>query len=273
MVPCADDGYARAPGHCAGTGDALSTENRGSAMSRNTLHLCCLLLVLAMRSASGDGALPRNFEASYALHTGGVNVGTLQRRLSIDDTGAYRFESLASTAGVVALFKDTRITETSIGQVRDGRIHPARYHYQRQSGKRRKEITIEFAPDGEAVVNRNGALHRYTAAAGTLDKLSYQLALMADLAAGVAQYRYSVADDDRLKEYALQQNGTESIRVDGRAVSAVKFVYQKPGSRRRTELWCAADYQFLPIRIAYREDDGATTVAHLTEFRATPGTP
>ena len=104
------------------------------------------------------------------------------------------------------------------------------------------------------------------AAPGTLDKLVYQLALMRDLARNETSLVYSIADGGRLKSYAITRLGEETIEIARAMVSTIKVSYVRADTQRRTTLWCAPAYGYVPVRIEYRDDDGQVTTATLTDY-------
>ncbi|MGH8597961.1 MAG: DUF3108 domain-containing protein, partial [Gammaproteobacteria bacterium] len=103
--------------------------------------------------------------------------------------------------------------------------------------------------------------------AGTLDKLVYQLVLMHDLRDPSKPLHYVVADDGRIKNYQLVREGEETLEILGAPTATLRVVYSASESPRRTTLWCAPRFDYLPVKIEYREDDGNVTTATLTEVR------
>jgi hypothetical protein len=207
---------------------------------------------------------PAPFVAVYEVRTGGIGVGSMTRRFQIDDGNHYRFESVVESTGLVALLKPLRIEETSEGNWTAEGLRPARYAYARRAGKKIKQSSIEFDwPGSRAVATVNGTPVDFDLSAGTIDKLSYQLALMQDLAAARTGLAYRIADIGKTKDYVLAQRPREKVQVDGQGYSTIPVEYARDDGRS-TVLWCAESLGYLPVRIEYTEKDGEVTTATLT---------
>jgi len=223
----------------------------------------CGYLVPAPALAAG-GTAPDPFVAVYQVRTGGLEVGTMTRRFQIDAGGHYRFESTVESTGLLAMLKPLRIEETSQGTWTADGLRPARYEYLRRSGKKRKQSRIDFDwAASRAVATVKDIAVDFELPAGTIDKLSYQLALMQDLAASREGLGYRVADLGKTKDYVLERRAQEQVKAAGQSYVTVPVEYARDDGRR-TVLWCAQTLGFLPVRIEYKEKDGALTTATLT---------
>lgn len=238
--------------------------------SRNLLSphfLALFLCLLPAIAVAADDHWPQPFEASYAVRTSGIAVGTMTRRLALDADGSYRFESVVESTGLAALLKPLKIEETSTGRWKDGELRPLRYAYGRVSGKKSRQTVIEFDWDNARAKASVGSV---TAEAelipGTVDKLAYQLVLMRDLEAGRTELDYRVADTGKLKEYTLARLPEASVQAGDRTYATVPVAYSRDDGRR-TVLWCAGELGYLPVRIEYTEKDGAVTTATLRATR------
>jgi len=207
---------------------------------------------------------PSPFVAVYEVRTGGIGVGTMTRRFQIDAGSNYRFESVVESTGLVAMLKPLRIEESSAGSWSPDGPRPARYAYARRSGKKLKQSIIEFDWSGaRAVSTINDTPVDFELPEGTIDKLSYQLVLMQDLASARTTLNYRVADVGKTKDYVLTQRPREQVKAGGQVYATVPVEYARDDGRR-TVLWCAEVLGYLPVRIEYREKDGETTLATLT---------
>lgn len=230
-------------------------------LSRALLVLCLLCRALSVPAAEDQRPAP--FVAVYAVKAGGVGAGRMTRTLAFTNDDGYRFFSVIEAEGLVALLKPTRIVEESTGRWREAYPVTARYAHSKISGKKRKETVIDFdwqAARSHATINGtpvDGELEP-----GAIDKLSYQLALMRDLAAGVTELRYRVADAGGGKEYQLERRAEESVRAAGASYVTEPVAYARDDGRR-TVLWCARQLGYLPVRIEYTEKDGKVTTAEL----------
>lgn len=228
-----------------------------------------LLVALLLHSMPVVCETPlHNFSATYSVRSGGLKIGKMQRRLTIAPENHYRFESKIESTGLIALVHGSSIEETSEGDLIAGQIRPRHYAYRRVTKDKRKESTITFDWEHSRISSiAKGEPSDMTASPGALDKLVYQLALMQDLVRGDGPLRYAVADDGQLKVYEFSRAGSETVEIGGQAVTALKVIYARKGTARKTTLWCAPDYAYLPIKIEYVEADGRPTTATLTTFQ------
>lgn len=220
--------------------------------------LCCALSVPA-----ADAHRPAPFVAVYAVKAGGIGAGRMTRTLAFTADDGYRYTAVIEAEGLVALLKPTRIVEESTGHWRAAHPVTTRYAHTKMAGKKRKETVIDFdwqAARSHATIN--GTPVEAVLEPGAIDKLSYQLALMRDLAAGVGALRYQLADAGGGKAYRLERRADERVRAAGADYDTVPVVYARDDGRR-TVLWCAPRLEYLPVRIEYTEKDGKVTTAEL----------
>ena len=221
------------------------------------LPLLCLPLV-----AEAAPLVP--FVAVYEVQLRGVTVAELRRELSLPSPVEYLFVSHLESTGLANLIHKTATTEQSEGALDSAGPHPVRYVESKVSGRKRRESTVDFQrAKGQIMQQHKGVTYETPLMAATLDKLSYQLALMRDLEAGTRQLDYQVADDGKVKDYRLIVEGAESVSLADGEVSTLRVVYAREGSGRRTTLWCAPALGNLPVKIEYRERDGGRLVALL----------
>jgi hypothetical protein len=83
---------------------------------------------------------------------------------------------------------------------------------------------------------------------------------MQDLASGVRETRYAVADGGKVKTYLLRVIGHERIETVLGDLDTVVVERRREGHGRVTLVWCAPTLRYLPVRVEQREEDG---VAHL----------
>jgi hypothetical protein len=219
-----------------------------------------LLLALAMGAHASDA--PNPFVAVYDLSQGSLALGTMERRFELTADGAYRFQSHMRTSGVMSLVRSDKISESSSGQLRDGHFAPDSYSYQNSHGDKHFALRFDYP---NAQVSRSDVAHGWSATmpAALLDKLSYQMQMMVDLAAQPATLRYSIADKNKLKDYLFDNRGREEIETALGRYQAVRLERGANGDDRRTVVWCAEALNWLPIKVEYREKDGSVTTALL----------
>ncbi|MSQ66618.1 MAG: DUF3108 domain-containing protein [Gammaproteobacteria bacterium] len=207
------------------------------------------------------------FTAVYEVSSKGMNLATMTRKLTLTAGGHYVFTSTLEATGVAALIKQVNIRERSEGLLRDHGYQPEHYEITRDAGNKHRRSNVQFDWQSKLATGTTNARSWETPLTGAvLDKLVYQLALMADLRRAHTDLVYEVVDDGKLQRYRLELLGTESLTF-GSTVLVTKKVQYLRGDTRRTTLWCAPDFDFQPVQIEYREKDGGITLARL---RLTP---
>jgi len=209
--------------------------------------------------------LPERFSAEFAVEVRGFTVGKTEVTLRPEGEGRAVYESRTTTTGLVSLFRSDRILERSVLRYQpSGKLRPLVYRYQRSGGKE-KTVTIDFDWEhGVAHNTEEGRSWRFPIPDGTLDKLSYVLALMRDLERGEREFRYRVNARGKLKTYHLRVVGEERLQtaLGGLNTLEVKRV-RDPESRQETVVWCAERLHYLPVKIRDRDSDGTVTTLRI----------
>lgn len=226
-----------------------------------------LWIVGAGSAVAGD--FPTRFTAQYSLHSRGFTIGQTELALAPLDGERFEYVSKSRATGAAALIRNDRINERSVWRFDGGRVKPLHYHYERSGGNKDRVVEVEFDWPNHAVINTaRGKTWRMPVPDGTLDKLSYVLALMQDLEAGLGTADYAVADGGKLKTYRLEwlEKVTLDTAVGTLQTSMVRRT--REGSLRQTTYWCASELGYLPVKIEHRERDGEIIIL---ELRAVDG--
>lgn len=244
--------------------------SRRRGLTRSLLLTACALLAVSLPLAADHAPLPE-FEAEYTLSLNGLDVAELQVRLHREGEH-YMYESFTRPIGVLALFRDDRIRETSQWVYgREGRIQPLRYTYQHTGSKREREADLRFDWAAGKVLNRvENEPWTMEIPQGTQDKLGYQLALMLDLSHGRRDLSYHVADGGKLKVYQVDFQGMETLQTELGELRTIKVQRQKDRKGRVTTIWCAEKLAYLPVRITHRDADGSFFTLRVTAVNGIP---
>lgn len=236
-------------------------DRRSLAQATTALALVATLATGACAAAEDAsaqrGAPLEPFHAEYAVEVKGLTVGRMRRTLARDGEGmVYRSEVTAT--GLAALLWHHDETEVSHWRrAGDGTLQPLRYRYRRDGRGKEKQVAIDFDwSAGTMEVRVNERHERLPARAPLYDRLLYELALMRDLAREAPRLRYRVADGGKLKVYELERDGAERVVTPAGVFDTVRLVRHKPGSRRRTTVWCAPRLGFLPVRVDHVDGKG-----------------
>lgn len=222
--------------------------------SAQILLLCALGGVSQAQPAAG---ISEPFVARFSLTTQGTKIGETEWSVKPVATDIYVYESRTVAAGIIALVNNEEIVERSEWKIDRGALLPLSYAYRRSGGDRDRNIAVNFDWENSQAENTaRGHSWRMPVPAGTLDKLSYVLVLMKDLAENKTELRYQIADGGRLKIYELQIEGEERIDTALGSMETVVVRRLRNSEERETLLWCAKNLNYLPVMIEHREKDG-----------------
>ena len=216
-----------------------------------------LLSIAASSHPVAARELPERFDATFLLEAAGATIARARWSLEPGAGGAYVSTSRTEPAGVLSLIrKETRVERSEWTRVRD-RLQPLAYRYER-TGRKARSIGIAFDWEHNVALHESsGVTWRLPVPPGTLDKLSYILALMRDLGRGERDLEYTIADGGRrLKRYVLTNTGEERIETAIGTFDAAVVRRVRENGKRRTTLWCARELGFFPVKIVHVERDG-----------------
>ncbi|MEX0951384.1 MAG: DUF3108 domain-containing protein [Gammaproteobacteria bacterium] len=222
---------------------------------------------LTVGSAVAEDVYP-DFEAEYVLRSKGLEVAHIKRSVERLNNGDYRYLSRSETVGLVSLFRDDKIIEESRWKNTTDGFQPVSYRYDHSGRKKNRQVNIEFDWDENTVhmqVNENTWQTELEPL--TLDKLLYQLAIMRDLSAGRDSINYKVADGGKIKDYAFEILGEETVETPYGSFKTVKVERHRNDTERETVFWCAVELGYLPIKIVHTEPDGLQTTTLLTSYK------
>jgi hypothetical protein len=228
-------------------------------------------LITLLAAAEVPAALPEPFTAWYTLHTRGLTIGTMERRLEeVGSDGQYRYRSESRATGLVALFRDDRILEESRWMLENHQIRPLEYSYSYRGSKRSRTIKIVFDWQRGTITDQdNDNIWHIPIVPGVLDKLVYQLRIMSDLQRGARQLEYRIADKGTIKTYRFAILGEEDLSTPLGRLRTIKIERRKANSKRKTTFWCAPILSYLPVRAEYMENDSHLISAMIEKMSTT----
>jgi hypothetical protein len=236
--------------------------------ARLAVLLWAVLAPLAV-AADLDPPFPAH-RAEYLLTRDGLPVANTVMELKLLPDGGYRYRSttlphaaLALVGKALELDAAARIIEESSGQFVDGRFRPQRYLYRRVNEDHRTlSVTFDWT-ESRAAMESEGKPWSMKVPDGTLDKLVVLLALRQDLASGMRDPSYSVADGGKLKTYRFERKGDQEIVTPAGTWLGVEVARSKDESPADYRLWLAPDLDYLPVRVE-REEMGSRFRMDLT---------
>jgi len=216
------------------------------------------------------------FVATYmitAMGLEGINVtNSLSLNQSSNEHQKYHFKSYSMPIGLLAFQKDETRDEQSEGSIIDGQIQPELYTYQQlRNGKKRRDVELRFDWLRKEVSNNHkhkNSKWDLPIPEQTIDKLSYQLALMLKLANEPDKhFSFHIADGGKLKEYNFEVLSEERVYTSLGSYKTIKIQHQRYKKGKNITLWCAPDLNFLPVKIIQEETGKPTFISTLISYQ------
>lgn len=196
------------------------------------------------------------FNAEYRLTRDTTLFGRVKLSLERDGAHGYSYRARTVPAGLLSVFRDEEITESSDGRIDARGIVPHRYRYVRQQDDSHQVTELDFRWESMRVSNRTDGSHwAMSIPEGTQDKLGLQLALMMDLAHGRRFNTYPVADGGRLKQYQFRMTGIQTIKTIFGPLKTLRVSRSKQDKAPDAVFWFAPGLNHIPVRIDRQRKD------------------
>lgn len=149
------------------------------------------------------------------------------------------------------------IHEYSRFSIKNNQLQPLHYQYRRTGLGKNRHTVLDFDAANHSVINRDNS--RYSlkdVPAAIQDRLSYQLQLALDLAAGKSNLTYAVADGRKVRQYTFRLVASERVQTPIGPVEAIKVARVRSDGERATNIWFAPDWNYALVKLAQREASG-----------------
>jgi len=202
-------------------------------------------------------SLPRKGRITYTFLYGSAryDVGKAVQSWEVD-SGSYRLASDAQTTGVVEFFRPQRMRYVSKGKVTRQGLRPDSFLVSRTRRGQTEAAQARF--DWNAGSLTYGVAAERTSVslpAGTQDLMSfiYQLAVAPP---EPGRYRMPIATGSRFETYEIEVRAEEQVETPLGTLRALPVRQQRRAGAESIEIWLAAEYRYLPVRIRYFDRDG-----------------
>jgi hypothetical protein len=232
-----------------------------------------LLLMLGCGVCSAAPLQVDGFVARFVLKTFGTIVGRSEWRLVPMEKQQFLWESRSESAGAGAWIRDVYVAERSESELYGQSFRPLAYQYDRHGKNAARNVRVAFDWENSVAINTaKGHTWRMAVPPGTLDKLSYLLALMSDLSDGKRSMQYSIADGGRLKVYDMRAAGSEILETALGTLNTLKIQHLRDQDYGQATLWCAPALGFLPVKLEHRDREGRLVSMYIQSLEGTPPT-
>jgi hypothetical protein len=225
------------------------------------------LAVLA-GAAGARTAVLAPFDARYEVSYGSMSVGTSRFDLRRDTApGRWIFESRSDAQGLARLIAGGTLVQTSWLDVAGSEVRPRRFRFDDGSARKQEDASLAFDWDrGRVTGEAKGKPVDLALPPGTQDPVSSQLAIMVALLAGQEPAGLPMIDGGRLRETEIRLERRERVKTPAGEFETLVYTSRRPGGRRVTWMWLAADVQYLPVRMEQLRDGKRAFSMQLTKY-------
>lgn len=211
------------------------------------------LLISAVVPTATAASFFKPFNASFSVSRGFIPLGNLELRLTLDENGDYRYYAHTRPGLMAGWFIAEEIIEESVGRVTAGGLVSQSYRYT-ETGNKAGNMEVHFDwPAMKAHTSSGGVTWTQEIQSGTQDRLSQQLMVRLQLANGLKELTYQVADGGKLKRYRFQVVGEEAVETPIGNLRSLKVHRSKESRPPDYTIWFAPDLDYLPVRIERRQ--------------------
>ena len=107
---------------------------------------------------------------------------------------------------------------------------------------------------------------RYPVTDNLHDILGFTIAVMHDLQAGKREIKYTIAEKKKVRKYTLKLLKHEILPTQTGSINTLKMEHYDAKTNNRFTLWCAEDFEFLPVKILKINHKGNENLLKLTRL-------
>jgi hypothetical protein len=220
-------------------------------------------------SAPAPPAMPQRVTTRFTLFKGqnGISVGRAEQVWKLDGE-RYTISSVAEASGLFSLFASGKFIQESRGEITPAGLRPANYRVERGKGGADKTDTAEFDWNAMTLtLASGGSKQTLKLPEGTQDLLSfmYQLAFAPPQSSAV---KLQMTNGRKLDSYAYWVV-EEALETPMGVLNTLHLGKHREEGEKDTEVWLAADYHYLPVKISQLDKDGDGLVLLANEITIT----
>lgn len=188
------------------------------------------------------------------LTSGGSSVGDASMVYEqVPETQQYKISSTVHAKGLASLFVPD-LLQISQGNITEKGLQPTYYLYQ-FGDKKNKTYQADFDwPAGQLHLHNVKADKTLPLAEGTQDLLSFMYQFM--FVQPMQTMQLSITNGKKIGVYTYAFEGEETLDSRMGALNTIHLSRASSENDKKTELWLALDYQYVPVKIRETDKDG-----------------
>lgn len=238
------------------------------SLARPAIAAC--LLALSGPAMAADAAEAPGIDSIGVLYDVDAPFG--QRALSLSlvrrDGDGFVYETYSRGLGLARLvIASDALESTRFILDEDGMVRPRGYMCRSCDGRKDGLVKIAYDPDANlAVFSEKEELLEFKLDARAMDRKSWEIQTMLDIAAGRPMDVEPTLEGGKLKLYKGEKIGEETLGTRAGELQTVKYRRQREGSGNFQYLWYARELGWLPARWEIWRKDRRTVIIEAYEF-------
>jgi hypothetical protein len=196
---------------------------------------------------------PSHVEIEYRILRKGGVAGVERHRYLAGEDGRYILTSIAEPKGLLALALSD-LTQKSEGAVTAEGLKPATFIYQYGKNPDKTQRAAFNWETGKLLMETGSRRQEVALTDGAQDLMSFMYQFM--FVPPLQEMQLAITNGKRLKTYAYGFDGEETLQTPFGEVHCLHIGRSSDDGEEKTDLWLAADYHYLPVKISKTEKDG-----------------
>ncbi len=185
----------------------------------------------------------------------------------LPDSAQYHIKSMIQAKGLAAVFVPD-LLQTSEGEIVEAGLQPKHYLYQ-FGNKKNKTYRADFDwPAKKLNLHHIKGGQTLDLVEGTQDLLSFMYQFM--FLQPLQNMQLNVTNGRKIGVYTYSFEGEVTISTKLGEINTIHLSRERAEGEKKTELWLALDYQYVPVKIRETEKDGKVYELIVSDLKTEP---
>jgi hypothetical protein len=200
-------------------------------------------------------ALINSYKATYQIIKHEIRVGTIEQVFLRKADSSYVFTSTTKPYGIGKLFTREQKIESSVGKINGSRVIPFQYENTQKSAT--KSYGLNFQTNRQQIVHKQPDGLSAESLDYLHDSLSYQLQLCLDMHnPSINKFNYKILKKGKVKALDFRSLSTGELSTELGKLDVKILLRQVNGNKKKTKIWAASEYSYLPVKILNAGENG-----------------